>query len=128
MNERIELVSDREVCVRRYAQSTVGTDLTIRKVSDGRWSFANACFDREGLQGVLDAVHCALDTPDFAALADTSAVGFVGKKMRAQLAADCILEGALVASVGKSWHVQLTPGRFITTSIVLPLAPATPKV
>ncbi len=83
MNDRITLVSDTEVRIRRY-ESCRETS-TLRAYPAGEMDiFSNIAahtWDAEGRAALRDCINC-LDTGSFAALADTSAVPYVGKRMR----------------------------------------------
>jgi hypothetical protein len=81
MNERIELDGDMAVRImRREPCRPPGTILAMLEngclnlVQDG-W------FDAAGRDALIEALSCLRDTKSFAALADTSAVPYVGKQL-----------------------------------------------
>lgn len=83
MHERITLVSDREVKVRRNA---CGANYITRIVLDCGCLSVCGChgmdYDALGNEAEILVRQCWRDTGSFAALSDTSAVPFVGKVMR----------------------------------------------
>lgn len=88
MNERIEIVSETYVRIQRNSGGQQSaTEVTIRgndlclnndTVLAGVW-------DALGRAALRDCINCLEATGNFAALADTSAVPFVGKRMRHKL-------------------------------------------
>lgn len=126
MNSRIEYVSEKEVRIQQTPNE--GSANRIRCTND-RIVF---CYDEEcasywdaaGLLALNLVINCYTATRSFAALQDTSAAAFIGKRVRRP--------NSLEATVSHFWHsgdVLLTEGCMHTTCSpceLLPLTPAPP--
>ena len=129
MNSRIKLISDTEVEVQRNRHSGLvslfvhnGTTLLVNHNHFN----GNLEIDAEGNDAELEVRQCWKDTGSFAALADTSAVPYKGKRMR-DGKGDVV---TLVLAAGSNgwWHSE-TEGALgvLATKEYLPLTPPVKK-
>lgn len=100
MNERIEIVRDNLTYIRRIVSHDCR--IAVELLASGYVSIGGIYYDDDGLRALLDVINCKLSTGSFAAMSDTSAVPFCGKRMRWHTADDGDHEVTILA-VGDTW-------------------------
>lgn len=132
MNSRIALVSENEVLIDRNIIAGKGvcvTRLVVRKDGLGVFGDAGEQWDAEGCAALIDCLNCLEATGSFAALADTSAVPFVGKIFKQR---DGHLRRVVFVEDDRVWacHANGKAEKYVILqdpANMLPLTPA-PKV
>lgn len=127
MNKRIEIVSDYEVniernpgCKNRICIAPKGNAFSFQNANGGDF------WDAEGLAALRDCVSCLEATGSFAAPADTSPVGFVGKEM-------ALTGGNIVTLIAKDgdgawWYQCGKNAGNLPSADILPLVAPAPMV
>lgn len=127
MNERIELVSDREILLREREHLDVFTRIHIN--DSGLLCFGDPMIlDAGGSDALLEIVHCLTDTHDFRALSSSSPVPFVGKRMRENSYRDGPHECTVLYRYDGGWTALMPSSCIISPADLLPLAPEPPKM
>lgn len=124
MNERIEIVDETEISIRRFQNGWI---TRVQLIGD-RLEIDGKAWDADAGRALRDALACLGDTGSFAALADTSAAAFRGKLMRFNKNNE-IVE---VLSVDRTTPLVRYPGGchwylIAGEQSLLPLAPEPPK-
>jgi hypothetical protein len=140
MHKRITFVNDREVRVERIPGNIVdyraipmasGVRSDWRKM--GNLQDANMV-DRQGIEAHNEVTSCFLDTGNFEALQDTSAVPFAGKKMRYSSHGNptpcTVLKKKPLPSRPEAWLIdcEFSGARLVDACFLLPLVDPKPEV
>ncbi len=128
MNERITIVSETEVWIKSNDSQQFGLSIQSDKMFIVRTNAEGLVhpyqWDAEGRAAMMDCLACLRDTGSFAALADTSAVPFVGKVVRF----GCTNEIGPVAAMDKyTCWIEYEQHMYLRKHCdILPLAPEPP--
>lgn len=114
MNERIELLRDAAVHV-NVTDMASSSKVTLRVPTTGKieltlTSDGRPWLDAAARDALIDALQCHKATGSFSALADTSAVPFVGKRMRCYRSGGHKPECVVLEKRHENWSVDCLEG------------------
>lgn len=82
MNERIQLIHHNCVSIVARGDGRGGSTVNLEIEGDlHTYHMGTVAWDSKGRDALIDALQCLRDTGSFAALADTSAVPYIGKRV-----------------------------------------------
>jgi hypothetical protein len=133
MNKRITIVGDEQIEIRKHSgnPSVASLGLVFEGTALEIATKKTKVFDAEGRDALLEALQCLRDTGSFAALSDSSAVPYAGKKMQVKQPEglrNCTLICPCAAR--DCWNIETAHCTFTTaaTERLFPLTPPAPRI